>query len=444
MKAALLLLSFFVASAPGAEDPKERFPKKDHDALAKEVAKWIAAKDAKQSTAKLVEEIGKRLADAAKRAKAGDPLSCIPDLEAVLDATVSYRKTGFTTGNEIQREYEADGGEKRRYAMRVPRKYEPDKQGYPLLVSIPAPGEDPKNHLANLWKHEGLRDAAILYAPEIPKGTKEWLDLGGIDLVLSGAKDLWTQFRVDRNRVILSGQGESAVLALRLATYFPDRFAAVVLRQLPETKAVLRNLRNVPVLLVGEGAGSKAVATALNDLTYAVEEKPDDLEAVATWVLSRRRIAYPDEVVFLPARRFAKNANWVRIDEYDPGGGGDILDLPPDRQPWLKGRIDREKNEIAFETRGIYSFDVLLNDAVVDLGKEVRIVLNGQEWTGTFERNLEFLLDMVFVRNDPSTVYVASHACRVAQKSEERAPAAGEEASGSKDGKGGERGERPR
>jgi len=439
MRAVPPFLALLALAPAASQEAKPRFSKRDHERVADDVAKWIEAKMEKQSASRILADIEKRLAEAAKRAKIDDPLSSVRDLEVILGGTLSYRKTGFVTGNESTRDTVSPSGEKMRYGLRLPKRYEPDKVAYPLLVSIPGPGEDPKNHLASVWKHDELRDGAILYAPEIPKDLEGWTDVEGRNVVFSGIPDVWGTFHVDRNRIFFAGQGEAGVLALRLATWFPDRVAGVVLFQAPETKVVLENLRNVPVLLAGEGPGSKAIATRLNDLGYAVEEKGEDIEGVAAWILARHRNAYPEETVFFPARRFAKNAHWVRIDEYDSGGVEDVLELSPERRPMLRGKIDRSKNEITFETRGIHSFDVLLNDVLVDLEKPIQVVLNGQSWSGTYERSLEFLLDMVFLRNDPSTVYVASHACRVAQEPEGRSPG---EASGSKAG--GESGSSPK
>jgi len=82
------------------------------------------------------------------------------------------------------------------------------------------------------------------------------------------------------------------------------------------------------------------------------------------------------------------------------------LDTVSDAQrPRVVATADREKNTITIEARSVTSLLLFLNDALVDLDKEVILVVNGRETKHKFRRHLETMVDELITAYDPSHLY---------------------------------------
>jgi hypothetical protein len=62
-------------------------------------------------------------------------------------------------------------------------------------------------------------------------------------------------------------------------------------------------------------------------------------------------------------------AHWVNLEQLDAGSG---------KPPVLDVNVDKETNAIQLTSSGVRAVSFFLSDDVVDLGREVRIVVNGQ------------------------------------------------------------------
>jgi predicted peptidase len=124
-------------------------------------------------------------------------------------------------------------GETFRYQIYVPMDYTPDKK-WPLMVYLhgtPRIGDDGLSQtatgLADAIRQKRSRFPLIAVFPQARTGTRWWYP----DMVQQtlGALDKTTaELNVDPNRVYLGGYSLGAVGTYRIASHFPDRFAAIV------------------------------------------------------------------------------------------------------------------------------------------------------------------------------------------------------------------------
>jgi len=77
---------------------------------------------------------------------------------------------------------------------------------------------------------------------------------------------------------------------------------------------------------------------------------------------------------------------------------------------WFAATADRAKNEVVVDVNGVTRFELFLNDAVVDLNKELRIVVTDGDaqyefYKDTASRDLAVLLGELVASNHPWRVY---------------------------------------
>ncbi len=108
----------------------------------------------------------------------------------------------------------------------VPDSYNPAKI-YPFLIAIPDVEQDPAKYIEE-WKSVAQKKNMIVLVPslkirneDVPYTTDEWL--------LGLKKDIQKQYRVDTNKIYLSGRKMGAQYAGYLGVKYPEEFSAVAL-----------------------------------------------------------------------------------------------------------------------------------------------------------------------------------------------------------------------
>jgi hypothetical protein len=365
-----------------------------------------------------------------------EPLKHVGDLVAIFDGAFAY---GSQTGTgEIKTIKPKDKGIADYQAV-IPRNYRPENK-YPTLALIAGwdagrnQWTDPKDYHAATWKDDAFGQQALCYLPKldnnldldpVPKlgdtqgEATERARIGGL---LAPFGDFQRLYHVDRDRVIMDcGIGASG-FGLRLASYFPDRFAGLVLRAPVAPEGIrLDSLCGMPVLLIST-ADTKAACDKLAEALNAMEkERCTVIEAqeaypftalapeIAKWAEGIRRDLFRSRVVIAPNHNLFKKGYWLEI------GRADILDTsaPPETRPYIEAVADRAANRIAVTARGVGDFRMLLNDALLDLDKEFTIVVNGKAITEKRERSFVTLTDLLYNRFDPSYVWTCEYATAV-------------------------------
>lgn len=427
-----------VASLPSAlsADEQEKLNK-----LAKE---WASAWSEKEN-----EENAKRR-DAARKAerKAKDaflkewekkekkePLKHMGDLIAIFDNIFEYK--GQSGSGEVKAIKARDKGIDD-YSAVIPKSYSP-KKALPTIVLVPGWDEAKKEwaggkeHFEATWKEIGPLGEVLCYLPEVPNeldldpvpdlsttqgDTVEQTRIGALFRPLG---DFQRSYNVDRARMILDCGAGACAFGLRLASYFPDRFAGLILRS-PTAPGNIRldSLADLPVLLISSSGTKEAcdqLAEALNALGQKSATVIETQEAypftaiageIGTWAAQVRRNLFRERVILAPNHNMFRKGFWVEI------GRADALEtVAPENRPRLEATADRATNRITITTRGVSDFRILLNDALLDLGKEFTIVVNGKAVTEKRERSLQTLTDLVLPRFDPGYLWTCEYGTAV-------------------------------
>lgn len=245
------------------------------------------------------------------------------------------------------------------YALYVPRHFDPAK-AYPLVVSLHGAGS---NHRLNLRRVFGKsnqpgetdveatrtfpewRDVEYLVVSPLARGTMGYDGIAEKD-VRDVLADVKKRFRVDDDRVYLTGLSMGGGGTLWLGLTRPDLWAAIapVCPAAPEEAHELAgNALNLPVKLF-QGASDPVVRPAdsrewnkqLSTLGTRVEyveyrgvgheswEPAYKDGAIFNWFSEFRRDRYPDRVRFATRRHKYNKAYWIRVDELVPGKLGTI------------------------------------------------------------------------------------------------------------------------
>lgn len=119
------------------------------------------------------------------------------------------------------------------YLFYLPEGYEEDQRPWPLVLFLHGAGERGDNlDRVRQWGppklvEEGKQFPFILVSPQCPE--RDWWTGDFQTAVLNGLLDaIIAQYRVDENRIYVTGLSMGGYGAWRLAAEYPERFAAVV------------------------------------------------------------------------------------------------------------------------------------------------------------------------------------------------------------------------
>jgi hypothetical protein len=207
-------------------------------------------------------------------------------------------------------------------------------------------------------------------------------------------KDFYQRFHVDFDRVVLDGDAGNVTA---IAAAQPFNFAGLVVRRPlsgePTFDAdTVSNYAHVPVYVVGCPRTEKA----LKDAGHPAVTLGDDAGLLA-WMSQRKRVA-PKAFTWRIKTTQHVFANWLIVTP----------DWSAEKRTLEVSVIDtpEQPNTIRIEARGILDLTALLHDDIVDLGRDVKVVINGQEMLGEkFERTLERVFDRDPVRARESVFY---------------------------------------
>jgi hypothetical protein len=90
-----------------------------------------------------------------------------------------------------------------------------------------------------------------------------------------------------------------------------------------------------------------------------------------------------------------------------------LAGVPEDQKPRVVVESDKESNRIKVDARGVSDFMLLLNDDIVDLGKDFTVEVNGVLFKEKRDRNLQFLADQMQEQFDPTWTFTTSFSTTV-------------------------------
>ena len=426
---ALAACTALLPTAVHAQAEKPQLGSSAIKALSKKASKYLETKieyeDAVGDTGlrlRLQGQLNKSRADLEKewdkRSKKVDILASVADMRAIFATAWPSEKMSGSGVVKIQK----DAG----YGIVVPKGYR-NSQLYPLIYQVPtcttddggSSWERPGDHYnATFGKAEGvlvavpaLDDPSIDMDEAYEIGQDEaWIKEGTrCGAILKPLNAVLNTMAVDRDRVILDFGKGSNVFALRFASMFPERFAGLILRNPADPGEIrLGSLLGMKVLLLADATTREAadkIAEQLNGLEDGnatvidgageypyLESAPQVLE----WVAGVQRNLSRPHVIVEPNADLIRDGYWVSIGKgMDPLAGRTL-----EARPRVEAKVDRAANKITVTTQGVSLFSLLLNDALVDLGKPVTFEINGKTVEETFERDRDLLLKKMYLRED--------------------------------------------
>lgn len=114
------------------------------------------------------------------------------------------------------------------HTVETPDNYEQDEASYPLLIFLHGAGER-GDDLSKLGKHGPLKlmnagktFEQIVYAPLCPED--QWWE---VDRLQASLEKLLKEYRIDRDRIYLTGLSMGGYATWKWAAAYPDQFAAI-------------------------------------------------------------------------------------------------------------------------------------------------------------------------------------------------------------------------
>ena len=400
--AAMLLAAACWPGAAGAED-KPLDPK-----LAAELAKAMRAylqldadpyngREATRAAIAKIEAAGgpKILADMAALRRATDQGR---DFDADYRDRKWQKQEANTEVNEGKVAISVSRPDRLRLAFSVPKKDYSDAalakvprvDAFPTLITLieekdytgkKFPGEEVIARRYGTLKD--VTDRWLLFAPVAVRGN--YIEDGKVRQLFYTAqfKDFYQRFHVDFERVVVDGD---ATTATTIAASQPYMYAGIVLRRPlvgePKVDAdVVTNYAHVPVYVVG----CPHIEAALKEAGHPDVTRGDEA-GLAAWLAQRKRVT-PRKFTWRIKASDQVFANWMWFapdwSQEDRRLTVEVVDTAED------------PNTVRITTRGILDLTCLLNDDIVDLGREVRFVINGKE---VAKERLERTLERVFDR----------------------------------------------
>ena len=320
------------------------------------------------------------------------------------------------------------------YGLFVPPSYDP-AAALPLVICLHGAGFTGDAYLER-WVAR-LGESFLLACPTIRMGT--WWTRLGEKLVLDTIQAVRARYRVDPNRIYLTGMSNGGVGAWIIGMHHASRFAAVA----PMAGGIddvlfpfLENLRHASVYVI-HGSNdrvmpvrlSRNVTNELSRLGIAFTYREHDwvhphagghffprqeLPALVEWFERQRRDPYPRRLTVVRDASHLTDFGWVRIDSTDhiAAFSEQLMDYQDDlikNKVYAKLAVDvRDENHVDVRTERVRRYTVFLNEHVIDFSKSVTVTTNGRvSFQGHVTPRTDVLLRDVRRRRDRDRLFPA-------------------------------------
>ncbi len=320
------------------------------------------------------------------------------------------------------------------YGLFVPSAYNPDV-AWPLVVCLHGAGFTGDSYLER-WASR-LGEWSILACPTTMAGT--WWTRPSEELVLATIEAVRARYRIDPDRVYLTGMSNGGIGAWIIGMHQAPRFAAVA----PMASGIddvlfpfLENLRHTSLYVI-HGARDQIMPVWLsrnvtNELarlgiayTYREHEwthphagghffPRQELPSLVEWFRNQRRDPYPRSVIVVRDASHLTDFGWVRIDATDRIAmfSEQLIDQHGDlikNHVYATLAVDvRAGNHIEVTTERVRRYTLFLNDALIDFSRPVTVVTDGRtSFQGTVTPQVETLLRHARRRQDVDSLFPA-------------------------------------
>ena len=313
------------------------------------------------------------------------------------------------------------------YSLSVPQSYEPIRD-YALVVCLHGAGFTGEAYL-DRWKAR-LGEGYILVCPTYPAGA--WFTRRAEDLVLATVQAVQQRYRIDPNRIFLTGMSNGGIGAWLIGMHHAPLFAGLA----PMASGIddvlfpfLENLRATPVYIIHGSQDqvmpvelSRMLAGELKNLGYPFIYREhnrthamagghffprEELPELVKWFDNQRRTAAPKALTVVRDASHLLPFGWVRIDATDliASFSEELIDKRDDsiRQrsyARLTARVTGP-NRIDVQTDRVRQYTLFLNEDLIDLSMPVVITTNGQaSFEGIVTPQVDQLLRQARLRRD--------------------------------------------
>lgn len=361
------------------------------------------------------------------------------DPRATPETVQTILQDGRTFGAEpvgLQRSLPVQvGSETFWFGLYVPASYRPT-QDYGLVVCLHGAGFTGDAYLER-WQAR-LGEEYLLACPTLRQG--DWWTRAAEQLVLATIRAVMARYRVDPDRVILTGMSNGGIGSLLIGLHHAPLFAGVspMAGGLDDVLfPFLENFRNTPLYLIHGLRDqvmpvelSRALARELTRLGYPFIYREHDrvhpmagghffpreeLPALVAWFGTLRRDPFPKTLTVVRDASHLTPFSWVRIDATDRIAAFSDL-LMDSRDETIVKRVYARlsativaPNRVEVQTQRVRRYSLFLNRHLVDLEKPVTILTNGRlSYEGMLVPSLETLLREARGRQDPKTLFPVS------------------------------------
>jgi poly(3-hydroxybutyrate) depolymerase len=346
------------------------------------------------------------MAAALRLPAAGSDISDRPSLLGPADLSLTFRSP-------------FDGSEQP-YRLYLPSAYN-NVDAVPLLVALHGTDGDQNKYFdypeygSGLYKRAAEQRGLAILCPlgnDARQLPTEWRGIGELH-VLAAIEEVCRRFRIDRDRIVCSGQSMGGTGTTYLCCRYPDIFAGgVPLASTYGHLSLATNLRYVPMFYIqGEHDWPVYARTGPIPLTRALQELGYDAtlwmvqgaehntmkwstERVLDWALERRRVRHPRRVTFRSYFPLHGRAYWTEIQEITTPGSFAEIDahIAPGNHIVVSvsnaSQVVLRPEPELFDTPGDITVEV--NGQLVFQGgcpadREIRLRIKGGECTATLE-----------------------------------------------------------
>jgi len=329
------------------------------------------------------------------------------------------------------------------YSLSVPQSYEPVRD-YGLVVCLHGAGFTGEAYL-DRWKTR-LGEGYLLACPTYPAGF--WFTRPAEDLVLATVQAVQRRYRIDPNRIFLTGMSNGGIGTWLIGMHHASSFAGLA----PMASGIddvlfpfLENLRATPVYIIHGSQDqvmpvelSRTLAGELKHLGYPFVYREHDrthpmagghffpreeLSDLVKWFDSQRRTPAPKTLTVVRDASHLLPFGWVRIDATDEiaSFSEGLIDKRDDsirqrRYARLTATVTGP-NRIEVQTDRVRQYTLFLNEDLIDFSKPVVVATDGQvSFDGIVTPHVETLLRQARLRQDLGQLFPASITLSVPQR----------------------------
>lgn len=330
------------------------------------------------------------------------------------------------------------------FGLYVPPSYQPTKD-YGLIICLHGAGFTGDAYL-DRWQTR-LGSEYILACPTLRQGT--WWTREAEELVLATIRAVQHQYRIDPDRVFLTGMSNGGIGAYLIGLHHAPLFAGVapMAAGLDDVLLpLLENLRQTPVYII-HGTHDQVMPVGLSrtivrelqrlGIPYVYREHDrihpqagghffprEELPDLVAWFDATRRIPYPTHLVTVRDASHLLPFAWMRIDATDriAAFSENLIDRQDEdvanrRYARLEARI-AAPNRIEVHTRLVRRYTLFLNDTLIEYAQPVTVLTNGRvSYHGMVTPSVETALREARHRQDRSLFFPVKLSLSVEQTS---------------------------